>query len=289
MTNSNSATMKQHILYCLLGLFLWAGCNDDDNFIPNESVIQAFNAKYPSATQVEWEAQSSYLTVEFMDHHLSNTAWFDQTGQWFMTQTEFNRLELLPAEVLAAFQSSTYAHWTTDDIDRLERRDSKTIYIIEVKQGNEEYDLYYSEDGLLKKALADKDNDDDDVYLPHPLPAAITEFLNGKYPGARLVDIEQEQGITEVDIIHENRSMEVIFDAHNEWLSTHYDVTIDDIEHTVTEALNNSEYKSYFINDIEKYETLSENYYLFELEKNETEVELRIDMNGKLTLIKTEK
>lgn len=281
--------MKRTILFWLAGLFILTACNDDDQTTPNEAVVQAFHARYPTASKVEWDTKNSYLTVDFIDNQLANTAWFDQAGQWYMTETELNRLELLPAKVQAAFQAGIYAAWQTDDIDRLERQDNETIYMIEVKQGKEEYDLYYSEDGILIKAIPDDDNDDYEGFLPAPAPSAITELIDSKYPGARIIDMEQERGMTEVDIIHENRSKEVVFNSGNEWLNTHYDVLKNEVETTVIEALNRSEYSSYFINDIEKYETPAGDYYLFELEKGETEVDIRIDTAGNLTLIKTER
>lgn len=281
--------MKRTILFWLAGLFILSACSDDDQTPPNEAVVQAFHTRYPTASKVEWDTKNSYLTVDFIDNQLANTAWFDQAGQWYMTETELNRLELLPAKVQAAFQAGIYATWQTDDIDRLERQNNETIYMIEVKQGKEEYDLYYSEDGILIKAIPDDDNDDYEGFLPVPAPSAITELINSKYPGARIIDVEQERGMTEVDIIHENRSKEVVFNSSNEWLNTHYDVLKNEVESTVIEALNHSEYSSYFIDDIEKYETPAGDYYLFELEKGETEVDIRIDTAGNLTLIKTER
>lgn len=281
--------MKRTILFWLAGLFILSACHDDDQTTPNEAVVQAFHTRYPTASKVEWDTKNSYLTVDFIDNQLANTAWFDQAGQWYMTETELNRLELLPAKVQAAFQAGIYAAWQTDDIDRLERQDNETIYMIEVKQGKEEYDLYYSEDGILIKAIPDDDNDDYEGFLPAPAPSAITELIDSKYPGARIIDMEQERGMTEVDIIHENRSKEVVFNSGNTWINTHYDVLKNEVETTVIEALNRSEYSTYFIDDIEKYETPAGDYYLFELEKGETEVDIRIDTAGNLTLIKTER
>ena len=274
--------MKRNLLFWIAGLFFLAGCNDDADTTPNEAVVQAFQAKYPSASQIEWETRSSYLKADFTDNQQSHSAWFDQNGQWYMTETELNRLDLLPQEVQTAFANSEYADWMTDDIDRLERNDTETVYIIEVKNGNQEYDLYYSPDGVLIKAVPDNDNDDYENYLPLPTPAAIADFINNKYPEARIVDIEKEQGRTEVDIIYSGRSMEVVFNSAHEWLNTHYDVLATEVEQVVLQALQASDYAGYSIDDIEKYETPNEAYYLFELEKGDIEIKVKIDLQGNL-------
>lgn len=153
----------------IIGLFFLIGCHDDndDHFIPNEKAVQAFRTKYPTASRTEWKSKPPYLTVEFIDQQLSHTAWFDQNGEWYMTETELHRPDLLPDKVLAAFKASIYATWVTDDIDRLERRQQETIYVIEVKNGKEEYDLYYSEDGILIQAIPDSDNDEYEPFLPN--------------------------------------------------------------------------------------------------------------------------
>lgn len=274
--------MKLHLLLWITGLFFMASCNDDSDTIPNEAVIQALQAKYPNASHIEWENSNSYLKADFTDNQQSHTAWFDQSGQWYMTETELNRLDLLPEKVQAAFANSEYASWATDDIDRLERQNAETIYVIEVKNGNLEYDLYYSPDGILIKAVPDNDNDDYEDYLPVPVPAAISELIAKKYPEARIVDIENEHGLTEVDIIWSGKSMEVVFNAGNEWLNTHYDVLKTEVETNVLQALQASAYGDYLIDDIEKYETPEGMYYIFELEKGQSEIKVKSDLQGNI-------
>lgn len=277
--------MKLHLLSLIAGVLCLTACdNDDHNPAPNSAVTKAFSAKYPSASRVEWEYKGSYITAEFFDGQFETTAWFDNTGQWFMTETELRNINHLPQAVLEAFKASEYATWRTDDVDRLERLDAETIYIIEVKNGRQEFDLIYSEDGILIKAIPDTDNDDYNEYLPgtNPAPSAITEYINANYPGARIIEIDYEHGMTEVDIIHDKRSKEVVFDSKQVWVNTHYDVWQNEVEEIVLQALAASQYGNYHIDDIEKYETLAGDYYLFELERGEREVKMKIDLNGNI-------
>lgn len=279
--------MKRNLLFWITGLIFLAGCSDDnDSVTPNAQVAKAFSEKYPAASQVSWEPKNSYMTVKFLYDQLSNTAWFNQNGQWHLTETELRSKDQLPEAVLSAFTSSVYAQWTIDEIDRLERPDSENIYVLEVKNGQQEYELYYSEDGVLIKELPDDDHDDYEDYLPdtQPIPSVITAFISTRYPQARIIEYETEHGMTEVTIIDENRSKEVVFNANNEWVNTHYDVRETEIEDIVRQALANSAYNTYRIDDIEKYETAVSHYYLFELEQGEHETDISIDREGQITI-----
>ena len=180
--------------------------------------------------------------------------------------------------------NSEYAQWYIDDIDRLERNGTETIYVIEVKKDKQEYDLYYSADGILVKVQADLTDDDYENYLPDAseLPASLRQFIQNKYPNSRIIETETEHNRTEVDIIHENRSKEVIFDASGNWQNTHYDVRQNEVETAVMNALKTSAYADYIIDDIERYETPDQTYYLFELEKGAKEIKIKIDLSGKL-------
>lgn len=280
--------IKLYLLSLIAGIICLTSCDKDNNSpTPNSAIIKAFNEKYPGASRVEWEKKNSYMTADFVYEQSVNTAWFNNAGQWYMTETELRDISQLPEAVRIAFNNSEYASWTTDDIDRLERLDTEPIYIIEVKNGKAEFELYYSADGVLIKAIPDDDNDDYENFLPdtNPMPSAITEFINSKYPNARIIETDTEHGYTEVDIIHNNRGKEVVFNNKQEWVNTHYDVWKNEVEDIIQQALANSEYRDYIIDDIEKYETPDGDYYLYELEKGERELNIKIDLSGNISRI----
>ena len=163
----------------------------------------------------------------------------------------------------------------------LERPDMEKVYVIEVESGKQEFDLYYSEEGILVKSVADTDNDSEN-YLPVEIPAAIETFIKKQYPNARLVEIEVEHGMTEVDIIDGNISKEIVFNSSNEWISTSWDVRRNELPETVTHAIASSEkYAGYQIDDADFVETPDEGeYYLVELEKGELEVKVKVNAEG---------
>lgn len=276
--------MNLHALFFGLALFGLCSCDDDDSVTPDPQARQAFEQKYPNATQMEWEKKNNYLVADFVDNQLDGEAWFDAAGQWYMTKTELVHLGQLPEAVQRAFKSSEYASWRVDDIDRLERNGNETVYVIEVENARQEYELYYSADGILIKVQADLDYDDYEHFLPETSAASeqIRQFIQKKYPASRIIEIENEYNGIEVDIIHENRSKEVVFDNAGKWLNTHYDVYPGEVEPAVMATVTSQYPAPWYIDDIERYETPNQTYYLFELENGYMEREIKIDQTGQL-------
>lgn len=264
---------------CIIGFL---SCdNDDDNLRVSPELQKAFLEKYPAATRVEWETKAGYYVADFYDNASEASAWFTPAGVWCMTETDVLYVGL-PEAVKAAFEQGDYSTWTVDDVDKLERRDMETVYVIEVEKKPQEMDLYYSAEGLLIKAVADTDHDDDyESHLPIQAPEAILSFINDKYPDARLIEIEVEQGVTEVEIVHEGRCKEVRFDKTNNWISTSWDIRRNELPAVVTQALANSEYSTYTVDDAEYYEAPQGDYYQIELEQGAKEIKVKIDTTGK--------
>ena len=147
-----------------LGSFTFASCSDDDDNegarVP-ESVESALRAKYPDATNVEWEAKAGYYVAEFWMNGAEVDVWFTTDAVWKMTETDLGvNVSKLPAEVKEAFLAGEYAAWAVDDIDKYEREDM-TFFLVEVeKNGQRDRNLYYNEQGGLLKDAEDAPNDD---------------------------------------------------------------------------------------------------------------------------------
>ena len=278
------------ILVCMaLGLY---GCDNDENGknVANQQVQATLLAKYPAATNIKWLMKREYLVADFRSpeaaavNMLDHTAWFDKSGKWYMTEIEIPFVSL-PEAVKTAFQASEYATWRVEDVDKLEREGVETVYVIEVENkagGIEtEVDLYYSPDGVLIKTVIDSGKDYDyHDYIPSTAPGSIAELIEQKYPGARIVDIERENGMIEVEIIDGNRKKDVYFNIANEWVKTEWEVRVSELPAAVTTAIANSQYASYRIDDADYVQTPAVEYYLIELEKGNSEVKLRITETG---------
>lgn len=285
--------MKTKLLLLTLvlsGFALYSCSDDDDNPNPgNVAVENAFNAKYPNAGGISWEKKGTYHVADFWLEGLEREAWFDETGEWYLTETDI-RFEQLPEAIQTAFKNSEYKDWKVDDVDKLERKDMATVYVIEVEKGNQEYDLYYAEDGTLIKAVLDEDNNNgNEHYLPTSLPENATNFITNNHPNAKIVEVEKEGNgkYFEVDIVEGTAHRELLFTTAGEWVYTKTeDIKEADVPQSVLTALANSEYASYRKDDIDHYNTPAGEYYLFELESGATEVEVKVTLDGVVTKVK---
>lgn len=270
--------------------------NDNDGSIPVPTELQnAFSEKYPNVANVKWETKAGYYVADFHNGYEAS-AWFTPNGEWQLTETDIP-YSALPQAVKTTFDASEYKKgpgWKVDDIDKLERIGLETVYVIEVEKQNEERDLYYSEGGALIKTIVDVDDDRDDQYLPVQLTDAMKNIINEKYPGASIleVDIENDRndwdyGFTEVDILHEGKNKDVLFNQNGAWYSTSWDVRRNElpgaVESTLAAQINAN--AGYHFDDAERIEEAAGNakYYRIELERdNSLDIILKISDNGTL-------
>ncbi len=286
----------------------FAGCEDIDGIRVDGQVESAFRDRYPRTARKEWEFKQGYYVADFRQNYAETEAWFTPQGVWHMTETDVRYADL-PQAVKGAFEQSEYAAWRIDDIDMLEYPDRETVYIIEIEQGRVEYDLYFTPDGVLAKVTsfgADPTPGTtpgvtpDPGITPTPAPAptpvpgpgtphqpsvilpGIQAFIAEKYPQARIVDIENEHGRIEVDIVDGRTPREVIFSQAGEWIHSQTEVWQTSVPAVVLNTLKASQYGAWRIDEVDHYLTPTGEYYLFELESGHREATLRVDTAGNL-------
>ena len=143
-------------IFAAISVFTFSACSDDDNDTLDVSAVsnlvrEAFNSKYPQAQSVEWEVKGNYAVASFHSEGTSHEAWYNpSSAEWYMTESDIP-YEALPQPVKETFKQSEYAGWKIDDVDMLARAGMETIYVIEVEQGKQEVDLYYSPEGVLTR------------------------------------------------------------------------------------------------------------------------------------------
>ncbi len=262
--------------------FLALSCSDDDNFEPDNSAVKnAFATKYPGASVDEWEMKFTYYVANFRLDNNETEAWFESNANWVFTETDLTYAKL-PDAIKTSFEASEYKDWEKDDIDKIERPETETVYILEVESGNTELDLYYSEDGELMKTENNPENTD---RIPAVLSATILSDIDARYPGATVADVETEENNTLEVLINDNGTYrEVYFDNTGTWLQTTTDIPLNSVPATVMNALSTSQYADYEIDDVEMLEIAEGSFYLFELEKNDTEIDVKISPEGEVSL-----
>ena len=260
----------------------------------SKETFEAFYKLYPGAQNVEWNMRGDYRVASFnlpvsrATETSDHTAWFDNKGNWYMTETEI-LFDMLPEPVKAAFRSSEYAEWTVSDIDQLLREGTEIVYIIEVQSiqnGIEtEMDLYYSEDGVLIKKVVDMDDDYDyNDYIPSQPGDGIEAFIKQRYPGARIFEIDKENGMTEIEILDGKKCRELLFDSSNSWIHTKTEMSFNELPEKIKTAFSSSQYASYRIDDIDFYETPSRNFCRFDLKSINGDIKIEINEDGTVSV-----
>lgn len=112
----------------------------------------------------------------------------------------------------------------------------------------------------------------------------IKQFIDGKYSGAIIIDREEESGNIEVEILHQSREKELLFDNTGKWLKTKWEVRKSELPKAVLNAIESSPFKSYSIDDIDYVESPDNAFYKVELEKwiGDREATLYITPEGKI-------
>lgn len=285
--------MKRINLLMLIALlttaFTFSACSssDDDSVNPNQAAVDAFNALYPDATTPKWETKGTYYVAECRIENKDADVWFTANGVWQMTELDIT-YEQLPDAVKTSFEASEYASWKIDDVDELRYSDGSIQYVIEVEQGKFEYDLFYDELGNLLYR-DDKNNSENYEHWPNNTGSTtdMNAALKAKYPNAILDEWERKGSylIAECDI--DRVEADVWFDADLNWVMTEFDWTFTKLSTAIQTAFLASEYANWELDDVDKLEYVSGTiYYVIEVERGNTEIQLFYNENGNLVSTK---
>ena len=117
-------------------------------------VTDAFAARYPHATRVEWKDKLEYFEATFELNGSSITANFSSKGEWEGSERIVN-FDDLPDEVKDGFQKSKYADWQKKSAYELQELGKPLQYRVYVqKSGLQKKNLYFDINGkLLKESM----------------------------------------------------------------------------------------------------------------------------------------
>ena len=283
----------------ICGTIALSSCDkqNGDGYIDN-AVYEAFDREFPGAKDVSWRTNGNYAIASFewngsrTGNDTDFTAWFEKTTAAFMMHEYDIPFSSLPQAVTTAFNESDYSKlpWRHDDeVDVIKKNgENLVLYVIEVeKEENNketEADLYYSEDGVLVKEVLDANQNPDYTDLLPTQPANDAySWVESKYPGARIVDVEFEDGGVEVEFIFENIKHDALLTAGYEWIYTKKDYNRN--SSVLPEAAKShitTTYPNYYIDDIEYYETNSKgNFYSVEIEgRNDNDIYIGRNCNS---------
>lgn len=268
------------LLFCIASCLSWIACDhdSDEHYLPNQTITKALTEKYPEALRISWKNKHGYEVADFYLGNEEKEAWFDPQGNWVLTETELS-FSAVPNIIKKQLAEGPYAQWKIkDDVDKIERPQTTTLYIIEVEKGKQEIDLHYTESGILVKEVPD--NNPDDPYLPSLIPDALKNQLAALYPDALFLEYDVDKDEVEVDILDGNIHKEVVFTSAYDWLYTEWEIHIADIPTTLLQVFQASAYADYAIDEVHLYEKPTGVFYQFELEKGEQEINITFTEEG---------
>lgn len=269
-----------------MGLAVGCGDNDDVIYPVTQQVQQALYAMYPEVEAVEWASVGRYLVADFDvpsegSLPVEYEAWFTPGGVWQMSVSDV-AFTALPEAVRQSFQQSQYGAWIVEDVDRIERLDLETVYVIEADNNaqNNDVSIYYTSAGVLIKSVAD-----DDGYYGDLLPTTPTDdvmaYINRQYPSASILAVDYRRGATEVTVLDGEYARELYFDAMDRWLLTRTNLKQSALPSAVVLALDGL-FVSYFIDTAALVQNSSSEYYFVQIESSAGDSQLRISSTGEV-------
>lgn len=123
------------------------------------TVKEAFARKFAGVKEVKWSKEgTTEFEAEFENGKLEQSANFDNTGKWLVTETEINAAQLPPA--VQATISKEFAGYKIDEAEKAETSDQSDFFEVELKNGKMKYEVQISPDGkVIKKDEVRKKNE----------------------------------------------------------------------------------------------------------------------------------
>lgn len=146
----------------LMSSAAFTSCSDDDDDVAVSKVPvevrDNFRAMFDGVRNANWEMEPPYYVAEFTYNGFFTEAWYQPTGTWAMTETDYGmETSYLPMSVQNSFSESSYASYVVDDVSLYERPVS-SFCVIELDAPNgSEVSLFYDTYGNLLNTVSGDD------------------------------------------------------------------------------------------------------------------------------------
>lgn len=258
------------VLFLVLAAVVSCDNDDDKGVAVNATVKSYIETKYPGASirKAEYE-NNGLLEVEFIHDSKLKDAYFKPNNEWVYTEWDI-ALSALPKSVADAVAEAYPSH-RIDDVDYVETL-SGNYYEVEIEKGGAELWLYVTADGTILEGGIEGTGT--------LLDNSVTAFIETEYPGAAIRKSEyDENGLYEVEIVHQNVVKEVYFNASAEWVYSEWDVAVPALPVQVRSGAAEL-YPDYRIDDADFVETPSLQFYKLNLERGNFEQDIFLAPDG---------
>jgi len=142
--------MKKLLTFAIPLLTALSSCAQEvpQSLVPSV-VVNAFEQRFPKASDIEWEKKGEIYEVEFDLGFKDHKALIDGTGKMVKHKEEIASADL-PAAVKETIKKG-FSNYKIDDSDRIET-EGLVIYKVELENSTEEKKIYIGEDGKIIEA-----------------------------------------------------------------------------------------------------------------------------------------
>lgn len=215
---------------------------------------------------------------------------FDSSENWLYTETGYHRRDIvsgyIPENILAALRSSEHfiSYDYIDDIEYVRAsfpEGIRTWWVFEIDSGRNDFDVFVDDSGLINKPAVGSGDDTGGL----PLGGEVLDFINARYPGARVLGSDYDDGFLEVDIFHDGNKKELKFNAGGEWVSTVWEIRVSELPREVYDAVISGGY-TFDDNEVEVLETPSVLCHVVDARSGRREVVLYIGDDGMILSVR---
>lgn len=121
---------------------------------------------------------------------------------------------------------------------------------------------------------------DSDELKSSDIPKAVEENFNNEYPNSQNAEWEKEGDYYEVEFETGGVEKTVVYDKNGSVISTEIEIAISKLPATITNYINKN-HSDYTIEEAEREENKEGIFYEVELEKEDDEIELIFNSEGK--------
>lgn len=254
-----------------------------------EQQIQGYLDDNGGGSVIDVDREYGGTEVELVCGGYKHELYFDAQGNRIYAKIEYGRRDIgsaVPEAIYNAVAADQQLS-SPNDIDDIEKwsLDKATadgisvFWCVEVETRHKEVDIYVNDSPvriIIPRPVIDMGNTGGNGL---PVEDEIERFLNDRYPGAKVVERDYDDGCLELTILHENLRKEVLFDGRNNWLRTEWE--LHRLPQNILDAVQQAGY-TLDDDEFECIETSGGMWYEFEARKDRREYNLRVDTNGNI-------
>ena len=198
-----------------------------------EQQIQGYLDDNGGGSVIDVDREYGGTEVELVCGGYKHELYFDAQGNRIYAKIEYGRRDIgsaVPEAIYNAVAADQQLS-SPNDIDDIEKwsLDKATadgisvFWCVEVETRHKEVDIYVNDSPvrIIPRPVIDMGNTGGNGL---PVEDEIERFLNDRYPGAKVVERDYDDGCLELTILQENLRKEVLFDGRNNWLRTEWEL-----------------------------------------------------------------